>query len=138
MWKGEKSMPRYVTSLEGIKPEDLEGFFVDWGRPPSCEEHYQLLKNSSYIVLALDKTGRVIGRINALSDGVCSAFIPLLEVLPQFQHAGIGSELLRRMLGMLDVPHVDLVCDPPLQGFYERFGMLRCTAMVLRKRLRSA
>ncbi len=131
-------MPRYVTSLDGITPEDLEGFFVDWGRPPSMEEHYEILKNSSHIVLALDESGRVIGRINALSDGICCAFIPLLEVLPQFQRSGIGSELLRRMLETLTVPHVDLVCDPPLQAFYERFGMLRCTAMVLRKRLRSS
>lgn len=131
-------MPRYVTSLEGVKPEDLDGFFVDWGRPPSCQEHYQLLQNSSHIVLALDEeTGKVIGRINALSDGVCSAFIPLLEVLPQFQRSGIGSELLCRMLALLHVPHVDVVCDPPLQSFYERFGMLRCTAMILRKRLQS-
>lgn len=128
-------MIRYETSLEGISPEDLEGFFVDWGYPPTCEEHYRMLKNSSHVVLALDKTGKVVGRINALSDGVRCAFIPLLEVLPQFRRSGIGSELLRRMLGILNVPHVDVVCDPPLQAFYERFGMLRCTAMVLRKRL---
>lgn len=38
--------------------------------------------------------------------------------------AGIGSELVRRMLTQLDQFYmVDVVCDPDVVPFYERFGM---------------
>ena len=53
-----------------------------------------------------------------------SAFIPLLEVLPEYQRRGIGSELVRRMLLLLaDTYMIDLCCDEELVGFYERFGL---------------
>jgi len=44
------------------------------------------------------ENGRVVGFVTAVSDGVVSAFLPLLEVLPEYQGRGIGSELVRRML----------------------------------------
>jgi predicted N-acetyltransferase YhbS len=77
-----------------------------------------------------------VGFITALSDGVNSSFIPLLEVLPEWQNCGIGSELLKRMLEKLEnITNVDLTCDSDMQSFYERFKMTRSTGMVLRKYL---
>ena len=79
---------------------------------------------------------RAVGYITALSDGVNSSFIPLLEVLPPYQRRGIGSELMGRMLAKLEgITNVDLTCDSDVQPFYERFGMLRSHGMVLRKYL---
>ena len=58
-----------------------------------------LLKNSAEVVLAVDEeTGAVIGFINAVSDGVLSAYIPLLEVLPEYRGRGIGRALVKQML----------------------------------------
>ena len=66
----------------------------------------------------------MVGFITAISDGVLSAFIPLLEVLPA-PGPGIGSELVRRMLSELeDFYMVDLVCDPELEPFYRRFELI--------------
>ena len=72
---------KYVQTLEGIHPDMLKGgFFVNWPNPPTPETHYQLLKNSYRVVLALDKKSQqVVGFINAISDGVLSAYIPLRE-----------------------------------------------------------
>ena len=64
-----------------------------------------------------------------------SAYIPLLEVLPEYQGTGIGTELMRRLLAELrDLYMVDLVCDPQLENFYRRFGMVLQSGMALRRR----
>ena len=112
----------------------LVGFFVNWRRPLSPEQHLRLLHHSTHCILAIDEqAARVIGFVNALTDGSQSAFIPLLEVLPAYQRRGIGSELLHRMLAILaNYPCIDLTCDPELQPFYERHGMIRSVGMVLR------
>lgn len=125
----------YTDSLEGITPEKLAGFFVGWPDPPSPETHLDLLRGSAAIVLALDDdTGQVVGFVTAISDGVLTAFIPLLEVLPAFQGQGIGSEMVRRLLDRLaHLYAVDLVCDADLQPFYERFDFRPYSAMIRRR-----
>lgn len=126
---------RYATSLDGVASSQLAGFFVDWPNPPGPDQFRRILDGSSHIVLAIDDEagGKVVGFINAVSDGVLSACIPLLEVLPAWQHRGIGSELVRRMIDQLDPLYmIDLSCDSVLIPFYERFGFTRSTAMLKR------
>jgi ribosomal protein S18 acetylase RimI-like enzyme len=124
----------FRESCDGIEPSALKGFFVGWPNPPSPETHLRVLKGSSHVVLAVDSTsGRVVGFINALCDGVLMAYIPLLEVLPDFQGNGIGSELTRRLLRQLDGLYaVDLLCDTPVKPFYERLGFRSEHGMSLR------
>jgi ribosomal protein S18 acetylase RimI-like enzyme len=57
---------------------------VGWPNPPSDEVFLKLLKDSYRVVLAFDNE-KLIGFISAISDGVLSAYIPLLEVLPEYQ-----------------------------------------------------
>lgn len=84
------------------------------------------------MVLALDE-GKVVGFINAISDGVLSAYIPLLEVLLEYQQRGIGSELVGLMLAKLgDFYMVDLLCESQLQPFYARLGMRPAVGIPLR------
>lgn len=124
----------YRDSTAGITAEQLQGFFEGWPNPPSAETHLRLLMNSDKVVLAVDEDGgQVVGFITAITDGVLSAFIPFLEVLPAYRGRGIGRELVRRMLEKLGGLYaVDLLCDPDLQPFYERFGMRRASGMSLR------
>mgnify|MGYP002152450008 CR=1 FL=1 len=123
---------RYVTSVAGITTDHLGGFFAGWHQPPSPEQHLKLLHNSDHIVLALHKE-RVVGFSTAISDGTLAAYIPFLEVLPAWQRQGIGSELVSELLALLsDHYMIDLVCDPELQTFYERFAMERATGMRIR------
>jgi ribosomal protein S18 acetylase RimI-like enzyme len=126
----------YETSLEGLRAEDLVGFFAGWPARPSQGRYLRLLQGSDHVVLALDsETGRVVGFVTAVADGSLSAFIPLLEVLPAYRGRGIGSELVRRMLALLEGTYmVDLCCDEELAPFYERFGMHRLVGMGLRDR----
>jgi ribosomal protein S18 acetylase RimI-like enzyme len=134
MSQGGEYMATYTDSLDGITSEHLNGFFVGWPSPPDPETHLKLLRESTRIVLAVDeKSGNVVGFITAISDGVLSAYIPLLEVLPDYQGQGIGQQLTRRMLDKLGKLYmIDVVCDKELQTFYARFGMKRMTAMMIR------
>ena len=128
--------PVYSTEISGVTADHLDGFFADWPAKPSQEQHLEILRGSDYVVLARDGDGgRVVGFATAIGDGVLSAFIPLLEVLPEHQGRGIGTELVRRLLAQLeDFYMVDLVCDPELEPFYERFEMIRLSGMGLRRR----
>ena len=128
-------MITYKTSLEGITANKLEGFCARWKTPLSRKQLFTVLKNSSYFVLAFDTdTDRVIGFVNALSDGIQFAFIPMLEVLPDYRKKGIGSNLMEKKLDLLDkFDCIDLTCDPSMQSFYKRFSMLESHGMVLRK-----
>jgi GNAT superfamily N-acetyltransferase len=127
---------RYTNSTEGIRPSELRGFFVGWPDPPSPETHRRLLAGSDEVVLAIDdEAGRVVGFITALTDRVLSAYVPLLDVLPEYQKEGIAKELMERLLAKLgNLYMVDVVTDNDLEPFYERFGFKRTTAMSIRKR----
>ena len=124
----------YTNTIEYITPQMLEGFFVDWPNPPSTETHLKLLSNSYKVVIAIDPTiNKVVGFITAISDGVLSAYIPLLEVLPAYKNRGIGKELVQRMHNELeDLYMIDLCCDEDLVPYYEKFGMYTATGMVKR------
>ncbi|MET3699403.1 acetyltransferase (GNAT) family protein [Bacillus oleivorans] len=124
----------YKTAINDISADMLEGFFVGWLNPPNPEIHLKLLKNSDKFVIAIDEqTNKVIGFITAISDGVLSAYIPFLEVLPEYQNKGIGKELVKRILKELENLYmIDLTCDENLQPYYEEFGMIKSTGMIVR------
>jgi len=113
----------------------LEGFFVGWSRRPSPSQHLAVLRGSFRAVVAIDDSqGRVVGFVNMISDGVLTAFIPWLEVLPEFQGHGIGTELMRRILDADQLYSIDLACDEPLLTYYSRFGMVPIRGAGLRRR----
>ena len=124
----------FETTIENITPDQLQGFFVDWPNPPSPETHLKLLQNSSKVVVAIDpSTNNVVGFITAISDGVLSAYIPLLEVLPAYKLQGIGQQLVEKMLEQLNnIYMIDLCCDEHLIPYYEKFGMFQSTGMIKR------
>ncbi len=109
-------------------------FFVGWPNPPSAETHLRILKSCSHVVVAVDdSSGRVVGFINAVSDGILSAYIPLLEVLPDYQGEGIGTELVRRMRVKLKALYqIDAICDKEVTGSYIRCGFTPATGVMLR------
>jgi len=124
----------YQTSCDGVRAEDLTGFFVGWPRAPDRQTHLRILRGSDAVVLARAADGRVVGFVTALTDGVLSAYIPLLEVLPDHRGQGIGTALVRQLLDHLGPLYMtDLLCDPGVQPFYERLGLNRASGMMLRR-----
>lgn len=127
-------MIEYRTSCVGLRPEQLEGFFEGWPDPPSAATHLRLLESSHESLVAVDDdTGKVVGFVTAITDGVLSAYLPLLEVLGAYRGRGIGSELVRRMLGRLEHLYmIDVICDPDVVPFYERLGLRPAHGMSVR------
>lgn len=125
----------YQDNLTGITSEQLSRFCVGWNYPLSGEELYKILQNSYTFILAIDGN-QIAGFVNALSDGLKFAFIPMLEVLPDYKNQGIGTKLMELLLDKLHgISNIDLTCDIELQTFYDKFGMLKSNGMVLRKYL---
>jgi ribosomal protein S18 acetylase RimI-like enzyme len=124
----------YRTSLKNITGADLDGFFEGWPSPPSPEMHLRLLEQSDCIVLATEvASGRVVGFITAVTDHVLSAYIPLLEVLPEYRKQGIGKMLVNRMIEQLNgIYMIDLTCDTDVQPFYKSAGMQPMSGMMIR------
>lgn len=112
----------------------LYGFFVGWPRGASRSQHLAVLRGSYRSIVAIDReAGQVVGFVNMISDGVLTAAIPWLEVLPAYQGRGVGTELMRRILGGTERFYsVDLLCDAPLQQYYKRFGFVALPGASLR------
>jgi very-short-patch-repair endonuclease len=125
---------KYHTDLNAISADDFDGFFVGWPTHPDPATHLRMLDNSHAVALAVDTDAdRVVGFANAISDGVVSAYIPLLEVLPDWQGRGIGTRLIEVLCEQLgDLYMIDLVCDAELEAFYAPLGFRALTGMAKR------
>ena len=125
---------RFQTSIDGIEASHLTGgFFEGWPNTPSHDAHLRILQGSAHVVVAINDESKVVGFITAISDGVSSAYIPHLEVLPQYRGQGVGKELVQRMLHQLSHLYmIDLTCDDYVVPFYESLGLRRANAMLIR------
>ncbi len=124
---------KYQTTLEGITPKHLVGFFQEWPTSPDPDTLLLILEHSDFFVLAVNEAEQVIGLVNAITDKVFYAYIPLLEVLPDYQKQGIGEALIRRMKALLASFYaIDLCCDAALSDYYQKQGFSEVSGMILR------
>ncbi|HZK75438.1 MAG TPA: GNAT family N-acetyltransferase, partial [Candidatus Kapabacteria bacterium] len=105
-----------------------------WQNPPAPRDLLKIIEGSAHYFLAYDRaTRRVVGLVTCISDGIFSAYIPLLEVLPEYQRKGIGTELMRRILHITTNYYMfDVSCDESIVPFYEKLGMNKSAAMIRR------
>jgi ribosomal protein S18 acetylase RimI-like enzyme len=107
-------------------------FFVGWPKPPSEQTLKKILQNSQHIYLAVENE-KLVGFINAISDQILSAYIPLLEVLPEYQGKGIGQMLVAKIREDLSGYYmIDICCDDDVVLFYEAAGFRKGNSMILR------
>lgn len=120
----------YSNKLSKVKIAD--GFFENWPKYPTKDKHREILLNSYKSIVAID-ANEIIGFITIISDGVLSAYMPLLEVIPKYRNRGIGEKLVQLAIDeMKDIYMLDLSCDDHLVAFYKKFGMYKTNAMVIR------
>lgn len=126
-------MLTYCEDAEEITDDALVGFFEGWPTHPDSATQLRILRGSDVVVLALDGA-QVVGFVTAITDGVLSAYIPLLEVLPAYRRHGVAHELMQRLLARLDGLYmIDTCCDDDLVAFYEQFGMQQSGAAMVRR-----
>ncbi|MCL2571600.1 MAG: GNAT family N-acetyltransferase [Defluviitaleaceae bacterium] len=124
----------YTKNINDVSADMLADFFKDWPNPPSPATHLQILQNSYRAFVAIDRdSNKVVGFINAISDGVLSAYVPLLEVVESYQGKGIGSKLVELMLDECkDLYMVDICHDKELAAYYSKFGASQSQASIFR------
>lgn len=125
----------YIEDPAEITADQLRGgFFEGWPARPTPELHLAHLRGAEVAIVSIDtSTKQVVGFVTAIGDGVMTAFVPLLEVLPGYRGRGIGAELMRRVLSRLGSRYsIDLVCDEALVGFYDLLGGRAGTAIMWR------
>lgn len=120
----------YMPSMDTV--EIADGFFDGWPNPPSKAVHRKILENSYLSIVAIEGN-RIVGFVNIVSDGVLSAYIPLLEVVKDYQGQGIGKKLVEEALAATkDLYMIDVACDDDVVPFYEKFGMMKSNSMIFR------
>ncbi len=130
--EGCTEVMEYKYDTHNITEDDLELFFDGWAKKPEQQKRLDILNNSDYVIFAMDGD-KVSGFVNAITDKTLTAYIPLLEVLPEYRNKGIGKELVMRMMDQLkDYYMIDLCCDEKLEGFYSSIGMKKVSGMIKR------
>lgn len=122
----------YSDELKDVSIAD--GFFDGWLNPPDKKTHRKILSNSFKSIVAIDEsTNEIIGFINIISDRVLTAYIPFLEVINDYKGQGIGNKLAKMaMEEFKDFYMIDIICDSELVHFYEKMGMRKSNAMIIR------
>lgn len=118
-----------VEILDGLlpRPEELLGLYtaVGWqAYTADLDDLTRALVNSTYVVTARS-AGKLLGLARGLSDDVSIFYLQDILVRPDWQHRGIGRQLLSNCLQRFDHVRqkVVLTDDLPAQHrFYESMG----------------
>lgn len=129
----EKGFYEVTIGIDNENYEKLKSMYNSWGFNELIkQQHYDY----HYLDINNNPVYKVVGFINALSNRINFAFIPMIEVFPEYQNKGIGRNLLKIMFELLeDITCIDLICDIQMQNFYEKFGIVKSHGMILRKYL---
>jgi len=90
----------------------------DNGRTP---EEYRISHERSHAVVVARRDGTFVGNGRILSDGVCNAYIVDIWTATPYRRAGVGGEIVRRLLATVPGQHVGLFTDD-MQAFYRTLG----------------
>ncbi|HDR7516469.1 GNAT family N-acetyltransferase [Bacillus mobilis] len=89
----------------------------------TVNELEQMCKQSWYAMYAFDDK-KLVGMGRIISDGVITAVICGVCVLPEYQSIGIGKEIVKRLIRQCEQNKVipQLMCVEKLQSYYESIG----------------
>lgn len=118
-----------IKRVTSASLNDLIDLYKDagWWEPAFQNDHEFLKKivtRSAVFVGAFDRS-RLIGMGRALSDLVSDAYIQDVIVLEQYRNQGIGAEIIKTLVHLLEEKGVDwigLVAQPGTSSFYNHLG----------------
>lgn len=97
-----------------------------WAATRSDEDVRALLAGSSLVVGLVNRPDdRLLGFARVLTDGRIVALVLDVIVHPDVRGTRLGERLMREVLSLPELEGIDsieLVCQPDLVAFYERFG----------------
>ena len=104
--------------------EELEELFlsVEWSSGHYPDKLVIAMRNFEKVFTAWDGD-KLVGLICAMDDGIMTAYIHYLLVHPDYQHMGIGKQLVNRMKEVYaDYLRIVLVAYDDEIGFYKSCG----------------
>lgn len=110
--------------VKEFEANDLKELFlsVDWSSGEYPEKLVVAMRNSDQVYSAWHD-GRLVGLMNAISDGAMTAYFHYLLVRPEYQKKGIGAKLVAMMLDDYeDYPKKVLIAMDEQVEFYKRCG----------------
>ncbi|TKH43907.1 GNAT family N-acetyltransferase [Paenibacillus terrae] len=110
--------------IKDIDKQAIQELFhsVDWKSGDFPEDLRQAIKNSHTVITAWDDT-KLIGLINALSDGVMTVYFHYMLVHKEYQSLGIGKRMMEKMLSRYsNIKTKVLISYDSAEKFYGIFG----------------
>jgi len=107
-----------------FQSKELQGLFcsVKWESGQHPEKLVIAMQHSDSVFSAWDGE-KLVGLVNALDDGIMTAYVHFLLVDPEYQGQGIGRALLHLVTDKYkDYLRIVLVSDEKETGFYENSG----------------
>ena len=89
-------------------------------------------ENSLHVLAAFTEEGILVGVLRAVGDGASILFIQDILVTPEYQHQGIGTNLLQQTLEKYkNVYQIQLTTDNSMKtiSFYESNGFTSLTSL---------
>ena len=111
-------------ATKDFTPEELKDLFlsVEWSSGNYPEKLVTAMKNSETVFTAWDN-GKLIGLINALDDGIMTAYVHYLLVNPAYQGKGVGKKLTQMIAQKYsDYLRIVLIAYDDGVEFYKRCG----------------
>ena len=114
---------QYKTTKDFSEKELRDLFLsVDWSSGNYPDKLVIAMKNSSSVFTAWDED-KLVGLVNVLDDGIMTAYVHFLLIMPEYQHIGIGKKLVQMLSDHYkDYLRVVLIAYDKEIGFYKHCG----------------
>jgi GNAT superfamily N-acetyltransferase len=114
---------QYKTTKNFSENELKELFLsVNWSSGNYPEKLVIAMENSSSVFSAWNGD-KLVGLINILDDGIMTAYAHYLLITPEYQHIGIGENLIKLVADKYkDYLRIILIAYDKEIGFYEHCG----------------
>ncbi|MEK6345718.1 MAG: GNAT family N-acetyltransferase [Curtobacterium sp.] len=116
-------------SLSAPTAEEFKALYDETGWAEWTLDHFERALSGSWVVCtARDDAGRLVGMGRLISDGALHAFVTEMIVTERARGAGIGGEVLGRLVDEArrrGVTDVQLFAARGRAAFYERHGFER-------------
>ncbi|WP_433944926.1 GNAT family N-acetyltransferase [Paenibacillus sp. SN-8-1] len=113
-----------IKETKEIDKQAIQELFhsVEWKSGDFPDELKQAITNSHSVITAWDNT-KLVGLINALSDGVMTVYFHYMLVHGEYQSLGIGKRMMKEMLRRYtNIKTKVLISYESAEEFYRIFG----------------